>query len=181
MRLLDGLSTPFAWVAIALVLWMAAGQASAQFPLDPCAVTVSPDFNGDGTVDFVDFSVLAQYWDQNEPSVDLTAGPIGDGVIEFRDLAVLAAYWLADTSPVVYIQWLGHAGVKIWAEECVVYVDPRNLAAAPHDAAVVLVTHTHGDHYSPADIARVWGADTVLVAPPDVVASYGSGQTLAPA
>jgi len=184
MRLIDGLRTPFALIGISLVLWMAAGPASAQSPLDepmdPCAVTVSPDFDGNGTVDFVDFSVLAQYWDQNEPSVDLTPGPLGDGAIEFRDLAVLAAHWLEDTSAAVYIQWLGHASVKIWSEEGVVYIDPRNLAASPHDATLVLVTHSHGDHYSPADIARVWGADTVLVAPPDVVASYGSGQTLAP-
>jgi len=151
------------------------GHDIFQAPIHPIV-----DFGGDGTVNLKDFSKLAQYWRQNESSVDIGPSPLGDGVIDFRDVAALAAHWLEDTSPVVYIQWLGHASVKIWAEECVVYVDPRNLAAAPHDATVVLVTHTHSDHYSATDIARVWGADTVLVGPADVVASYGSGQILLP-
>jgi len=138
------------------------------------------DLGGDGAVNLEDFSRLARYWRWWEPSVDIGPSPLGDGVVDFRDMAVLAAHWLADTTRPVYIEWLGHASVKIWTDEVVVYVDPRNLGASPHDATVVLVTHTHGDHYSPADIARVWGADTVLVAPPDVVASYGSGQALAP-
>ncbi len=83
-------------------------------------------------------------------------------------------------SPIVYIQWLGHSSVKLWAENCIVYVDPQNLSIAPHDATLVLVTHSHGDHYSSSDIARVANAQTQFVAPPDVVALYGSGQTIAP-
>ena len=184
MRLVDASRRLLVLVEAFIVLWMAAGGAHAQSlpgeSADPCAMTVNPDLDVDGTVNFVDFSMLAQYWDQNEPALDMAPSPRGDGVVDFRDLAVLAGYWLADTSPPVYIEWFGHASVKIWTEELVVYVDPRNLAATPHDATAVLVTHTHGDHYSPSDIARVWGADTILVGPPDVVASYGSGQMLEP-
>jgi len=80
----------------------------------------------------------------------------------------------------VYIQWLGHASVKIWTEGVVVYVDPRRLSESPHDATLVLVTHTHGDHYSPADIAKVSNPQTQFVAPPDVVQRYGSGEPIAP-
>jgi len=53
------------------------------------------DFNGDGKVDLKDFSKLAQYWGQNESSVDI-APPIGDGTVNFQDLAVLAEHWLFD-------------------------------------------------------------------------------------
>jgi len=81
---------------------------------------------------------------------------------------------------IVYIQWLGHSSVKIWAEDCIVYVDPQNLSIAPHDATLVLVTHNHSDHYSPSDVARVANTQTQFIAPPDVVALYGKGQTIAP-
>ncbi len=84
------------------------------------------------------------------------------------------------TGPIVYIQWLGHSSVKLWAEDCIVYVDPQRLSISPHDATLVCVTHTHGDHYSPADIARVSNDQTQFVAPPDVVRQYGKGENIAP-
>ncbi|HUV63465.1 MAG TPA: MBL fold metallo-hydrolase, partial [Sedimentisphaerales bacterium] len=90
----------------------------------------------------------------------------------------------ASKSPVaetiVYIQWLGHSSVKLWAEDCIVYVDPQSLSISPHDATLVLVTHSHGDHYSPADIARIANAQTQFIAPPDVIQQYGKGQAIAP-
>jgi L-ascorbate metabolism protein UlaG (beta-lactamase superfamily) len=86
----------------------------------------------------------------------------------------------AGAEQIVYIQWLGHASVKVWTEDCIVYVDPQRLSISPHDATFVLVTHTHSDHYSPSDIARVSNAGTQFIAPPDVVSQYGSGQTIAP-
>jgi L-ascorbate metabolism protein UlaG (beta-lactamase superfamily) len=82
--------------------------------------------------------------------------------------------------PIVYIQWLGHSSVKLWAEDCIVYVDPQRLSISPHDATLVCVTHTHSDHYSPADIARVSNDQTQFVGPPDVVQQYGRGRTIAP-
>jgi L-ascorbate metabolism protein UlaG (beta-lactamase superfamily) len=81
---------------------------------------------------------------------------------------------------IVYIQWLGHASVKVWTDDCIVYVDPQRLNITPHDATLVCVTHAHSDHYSPSDIARVSNAGTQFIAPPDVVSQYGSGQTIAP-
>jgi L-ascorbate metabolism protein UlaG (beta-lactamase superfamily) len=81
---------------------------------------------------------------------------------------------------VVYIQWLGHSSVKVWTEDCIVYVDPQNLNISPHDATLVCVTHRHSDHYSPSDIARVSNAQTQFIAPPDVVQRYGRGRTIAP-
>jgi Tol biopolymer transport system component len=54
------------------------------------------DFNGDGIVDLKDFSKLAQYWGQNESSVDMGPMPWGDGTVDIQDVAVLAGYWLKE-------------------------------------------------------------------------------------
>jgi len=85
-----------------------------------------------------------------------------------------------DAEEIVYIQWLGHSTVKVWTEDCIVYVDPERVPETLHDATLVCVTHTHSDHYSPTDIAKVSNDQTQFVAPPDVVQLYGSGQTIAP-
>jgi len=52
------------------------------------------DFNGDGIVNLKDFSKLAQYWGQDEPSVDIGPMPWGDGTVDIKDLAVLVEHWL---------------------------------------------------------------------------------------
>jgi len=86
----------------------------------------------------------------------------------------------AGAEQIVYVQWLGHSTVKVWTEDCVVYVDPERVPESLHDASLICVTHTHGDHYSPSDISKVSNADTQFIGPPDVVQRYGSGQTIAP-
>jgi len=91
-----------------------------------------------------------------------------------------ASMSLSDAGAIVYIQWLGHSTVKVWTEDCVVYVDPERVSESLHDATIVCVSHTHGDHYSPSDIARVSNSDTQFIAPPDVVQQYRSGEPIAP-
>ena len=86
----------------------------------------------------------------------------------------------AGAEQIVYIQWLGHSSVKVWTDDCIVYVDPQNLSISPHDATFVLVTHTHSDHYSPSDIAKVSNAETQFIAPPKVIDQYGRGLSIAP-
>ena len=46
-----------------------------------------------------------------------------------------------------------------------VYVDPLGIPGEPHDADLILVTHSHGDHFSPADIEKIKKPGTVLVCP----------------
>jgi hypothetical protein len=55
-----------------------------------------PDLNSDGRVNVSDFCRLAQYWQQNERSVDLAPRPFADGIVDIQDVAVLAEYWLKD-------------------------------------------------------------------------------------
>jgi L-ascorbate metabolism protein UlaG (beta-lactamase superfamily) len=142
------------------------------------SITPIADFNGDRIVNLLDFSKLAQHWLQNESSVDIAPAPVGDGKIDYKDLTVLSEHWLETET--IYIQWLGHSSVKVWAGDVVIYIDPRNLSTSPHDANAVLVTHSHSDHYQPADIAKVSGPTTKFIAPPDVVKLYGKGQAIAP-
>jgi len=53
------------------------------------------DFYADWSVNMKDFSKLAQYWGQDEPSVDIGPMPWGDGAVDMQDLAVLLEYWLS--------------------------------------------------------------------------------------
>ena len=52
------------------------------------------DFDCNGVVNFKDFSKFAEYWLQNESSVDIAPPPNGDGIVDHKDLAVFAEYWL---------------------------------------------------------------------------------------
>ena len=59
-----------------------------------------------------------------------------------------------------------HSSIRLQSEQgTVMYVDPFGFETEPHDADLVLVTHTHFDHLSPDDIARVRKAQTVFVLP----------------
>ena len=128
--------------------------------------------------------------DVTSPCIDAgdPNSPVGDEPEPNGDIINMGAYGgtaEASMSPasveeIVYVQWLGHSSVKVWTDDCIVYVDPQNLSISPHDATLVCVTHTHGDHYSPSDIARVSNAQTQFIAPPDVVQRYGGGETIAP-
>lgn len=46
-----------------------------------------------------------------------------------------------------------------------VYIDPFQVDSRPHDAAYILITHDHYDHFSPEDIEKVSSGDTILVVP----------------
>jgi acyl-CoA thioesterase-1 len=62
-----------------------------------------PDFNGDGVLNFLDFSRLALQWRGTEASLDVAPPPEGDGIVGYADLAGLARYWL--TCPGLIAHW----------------------------------------------------------------------------
>lgn len=80
----------------------------------------------------------------------------------------------------VKLQWLGHASFRISDGNTVIYIDPWKLKDASHDATLVLVSHSHYDHYSADDIAKVSGMTTKLIAAGDVVQEQGKGKVLKP-
>jgi L-ascorbate metabolism protein UlaG (beta-lactamase superfamily) len=65
------------------------------------------------------------------------------------------------------IEWLGHAGFRIKTSAGWVYLDPYRAPAGP-DAALILITHGHFDHFSRDDVLRLAGDGTVLVGPSTV-------------
>lgn len=60
------------------------------------------------------------------------------------------------------IHWLGHDSFRIEGDGLVIYTDPWQLKGGPK-ADLILITHEHGDHSSPADIAKIQKEDTVIV------------------
>ncbi|MBN2131136.1 MAG: SMP-30/gluconolactonase/LRE family protein, partial [Sedimentisphaerales bacterium] len=56
--------------------------------------SLSPDFNADQRVDFLDYARLVQSWKRDDPNVDLGPTTLGDGVVDLRDMALLADNWL---------------------------------------------------------------------------------------
>ena len=80
----------------------------------------------------------------------------------------------------ITIQWLGHASFRICHEDKVIYIDPWKLKESAGDATLVLVSHSHYDHYSPEDIAKVSGPDTKLIASADVIAKAKAGEAILP-
>jgi len=76
------------------------------------------------------------------------------------------------------IVWLGHAGFRV-SNDVTIYVDPWKLKEpSPPQADLVLITHSHFDHLSSEDVARIQGPETVILAPGDCVGSL-SGATRA--
>ncbi len=55
--------------------------------------------------------------------------------------------------------------IRVIADSKKVYIDPYEMKGTPNDADFILITHDHGDHFSPDDIAKVVGKNTVLVVP----------------
>ena len=77
------------------------------------------------------------------------------------------------------IFWLGHASIRIEADT-VIYIDPWKVKGEPK-ADLILISHSHHDHFSPGDIKKLRKADTVIVGPADCTAQLtGDLRTVAP-
>jgi L-ascorbate metabolism protein UlaG (beta-lactamase superfamily) len=66
----------------------------------------------------------------------------------------------------VEIKWLGHSGFLI-KNSSVIYIDPYNIKDGLEKADFVLITHSHYDHCSVADMAKIIKEGTRIIMPPD--------------
>jgi len=62
------------------------------------------------------------------------------------------------------IHWLGHASIRIEGEK-VIYIDPWKLQDNHPKADIILITHSHYDHCSRDDVAKIIQDGTVIFAP----------------
>jgi len=67
------------------------------------------------------------------------------------------------------LHWYGQSAFRI-AGPPVVYLDPFRLPEGVPAADVILITHDHFDHCSPADVARIRTPATVVIGPAEVAA-----------
>ena len=63
--------------------------------------------------------------------------------------------------------------IRIETGKGAIYVDPFEMEEASHDAAFILITHDHYDHFSPGSIEKVATGDTVLVVPEKIEKKAG--------
>lgn len=79
------------------------------------------------------------------------------------------------------ITWFGHAsfiftdtnGNKIY------YVDPFDLTVTKLEKAdLIFITHAHNDHFSPMDIEKIVKNETIIIAPPDILAKINRDEAL---
>ena len=66
----------------------------------------------------------------------------------------------------ISLHWLGHSGFLIKNNK-IIYIDPFQINAGKEKADIILITHSHHDHCSIADIEKIVKNGTVIVVPPD--------------
>lgn len=66
----------------------------------------------------------------------------------------------------IEVRWLGHAGFLI-KNSRIIYIDPYNIEEQDEKADLILLTHSHYDHCSVADIEKIVKAGTKIIAPAD--------------
>jgi len=77
------------------------------------------------------------------------------------------------------VHWLGHAGFMITGRR-VIYIDPYQLGF-PDVGDIILITHDHPHHCSPADVKWLRKGATVIVAPEACAAKFkGDVRTVKP-
>lgn len=78
---------------------------------------------------------------------------------------------MTDQTPFDNVRVLTHSAIRLESDGgAVLYFDPFDLAEEFHDADAVVITHSHHDHLSPEDVAKVAKEGTVVIAPETCVA-----------
>ena len=66
----------------------------------------------------------------------------------------------------IEIKWLGHSGFLIKNSKTI-YIDPYNIKSGLEKADIILITHSHYDHCSFADLEKIIKENTKIIMPAD--------------
>jgi len=72
------------------------------------------------------------------------------------------------------IHWLGHDSFRIDDNGKQIYIDPWKLSSNAVKADYIFVTHSHYDHFSKEDIAKIRKETTKIIGPADVAKEMGN-------
>ena len=67
------------------------------------------------------------------------------------------------------IEVLCHSSIRIKTENKVIYIDPFKIKEQKNDADIILVTHSHYDHFSEEDILKVKKEETKILVTSDLL------------
>ncbi|MFN4227936.1 MAG: MBL fold metallo-hydrolase [Candidatus Ratteibacteria bacterium] len=70
---------------------------------------------------------------------------------------------------VEFIKWLGHASILISIGGKNIYIDPWKLIKDQPKGDLILITHSHYDHFSPDDINKIVKNDSNIIGPHEVL------------
>lgn len=74
----------------------------------------------------------------------------------------------------IEIYWYGHSCFKIKRGEDIIYIDPYELDNNSEPADIILITHSHRDHFSVEDIEKIEMDHTIDLAPKDCAKDMAS-------
>lgn len=66
------------------------------------------------------------------------------------------------------VKYFSQGALKFTTPDAVIYTDPLNIDKEYKDADVVIITHSHGDHLSIADLNKVINESTIILTPTTV-------------
>jgi L-ascorbate metabolism protein UlaG (beta-lactamase superfamily) len=88
-------------------------------------------------------------------------------VFEFKRKILWRANMINDV--IARINWLGHATLLINLDNKNIYVDPWKLKNTEVKSDIILVSHSHFDHYSEDDIKKIFTDTTMIYSSEDVI------------
>jgi L-ascorbate metabolism protein UlaG (beta-lactamase superfamily) len=98
--------------------------------------------------------------------IDVKGGSMSKRAFALSSLVALAAANAAALGPEELsrmVQWYGQSSLRIEIGGKLVWLDPVKVPQTEM-ADLILITHDHGDHYSPADIKKLSGPATIVLA-----------------
>jgi hypothetical protein len=99
------------------------GRVDARAALD-MVLAKRCDLNNNWKVDMDDLLILIEYWETNEPSVDIAPAAKRDGFVDYQDIELMMQYWNTEIPEVgIAANWKLDEANGVTVSECINYKD----------------------------------------------------------